>query len=250
MESYQQSKGIMRERILGKNLKELRAIAKQYNIKGRSKMNHEELQKALWKAIYSEDCLPNNRRESLEFLLLHPSPLVQDMSHMWMVYGGKKIIDALEVVVRCHSTILHEDKEINAIPSQAFEDMIKASISVIYTHVSAMSGILDIIQQQYYAERKLEHWEGDVLYLVSEEGFISYDSNPYKVFFYPCGKARPPHTSGWILLEPGQKELAKKLIKQQWKYDKNSQCYWVSRSDIETMQQYFEVIKTSGEINV
>lgn len=240
----------MANKILGKNLKELRAIAKEYNIKGRSRMNYKELQNALWSVIYSEDCIPKTPRESLEFLLLHPNQVVQDISRMWMTYGGKKIVDALETVVRCHATTLHEDREIKVKTSQAFEDMIKASTSVIYTHVSAMSGILDAIEDQYYAERTLEYWEGDVLYLVSAEGFVSHERNPYKVYFYPNGKTRPPHTSGWMLLEPGQEELAKRFIKQQWEYDEKSQCYWVSRSDIDAMRQYLDVIKTSGVTNI
>jgi hypothetical protein len=243
-------------KIIGKNLKELREMAKEYNIKGRSKMNYESLQRELWKVVYGENYIPKNREESSEFLLLHPNHLVQNISDMWMTYGGKKIVEALETVSRCHATTLHEKSNQNpvftmsqALGDQALEDMVKANVAAIYSNISCLSVVLQNIENQYYAEKYLEKWEGDVLYLVSEQGFLSENQAPFQLFFYQSGKTRPNNTSGWILLKSGQKELAKNLIKQRWEYDESSECYWVSISEVESLKEYLDVIEVSGGMN-
>lgn len=238
----------MSTKILGKTLKELRAMAKAHNIKGRSKMNYDVLRYELWKVIYGEDYIPKNKYECLEFLLLHPSEVVQSLSTMWMAYNGKIVIDALEVVSRSHATTFHESstKESDIKTSQALKDRVKASITAIYSTVSSLSYLLKLIEDQYYSQRELEEWQGDVLYFVCDKGHLCDESTACQLFFYPSGENQPQGMSGWMLLEAGQQQLAEKLIKERWEYDAATQSYWVSRSEVDGLREYLEVLKTSG----
>lgn len=54
---------------------------------------------------------------------------------------------------------------------------------------------------------------------------------------------------GWMLLESGQQELAKKLIKEQWEYDEATESYWVCGSDIKALGRYLKAIKITGKLS-
>lgn len=235
-------------------LKQLRATAKEYGIKGRSKMSREELQKELWNHIYGRDFLPSNRRELVEFLMFHPDEMVRDMQHTWMCYGGKSIVDALNVVVRSiYSATTEEGKEesekykIGGI-TQAFENRTDATIASIHCHISRLSEELEWIDEQYWAERHLEKYEGDVLFLVNPE--FKYFPNgvklPFKIHF-GSGKSRPTGAFVWLCLD-GLKELAQATIESKWNYDSEIEAYWVGEEDFDSLRTRLKVAKVSGEL--
>jgi hypothetical protein len=243
----------MTRKLIG-TLKQLRATAKEYGIKGRSKMSRDELQKELWNHIYGKDFLPSNRSELVEFLMFHPDKLVRDMQHTWMCYGGKSIVDALNVVVRSvYSATTEEGKEESEkykFPgvTQAFEDCADATIACTHHYISELSEHLEEIEEVYWKERHLEKYEGDVLFLVNLElrYFVDNVKLPFKLHF-GTSKPRPVGTIAWICLH-STKELAQATIKSQWEYDPVDEVYWVSRENFVSLRNRLEVAEVSGEL--
>ncbi|HLP89379.1 MAG TPA: Rho termination factor N-terminal domain-containing protein [Nostocaceae cyanobacterium] len=233
--------------ILGKTLKELRKMAAKYKISGRSKMKESELQQALWNHLYGGDFLPSNREQMVDFLMLHPNKLVRELQEMWMCYGGKLIINSLQILTQSLlSTVTEESEEERKkydIGSAALKDSFDATIAAINHHLSVCNLELEAIEYKYWAEAHLENHKGEVLFLVNPECVKMPNDGKISVrlYFSESGKTLPVGTFGWICLESGQKELVQQIIRMYWE-SLEQESYLISANDLILLRQRLDLV--------
>jgi hypothetical protein len=242
--------------LIQKTRSELLRIAADLNIKGRSRMDKEQLGLAIWEKIYGKGqdaFIPKNNDECIDFLILHPSVAVNVLTKLWMTVGGTEIIRALNLIAKCRSAVIYEEmaEEDEAkktiVGPPVFQEMVRTCTTEIYNGLCAINHNLNQYELRFHAELTLANWNGSILCFVplSDERSLGEKPALFEIVFVEHGQPKPENMCGWIVLEEEELSLSKRLIAEHWPLNFDKEGYLITKHDVENLRNYLHICKSA-----